>query len=71
MYRPATTSTNPLGHPEEGRCPRCDGHGVLFRLGVHCLDPFHDQAILELFTQERRANDEPETPRDRRRNEGL
>jgi hypothetical protein len=62
-YRTATTSKNLVGHPEEGCCPRCDGHGVLFRHGVRCLDPFHEQAVLELFTHERRANNEPETRR--------
>jgi hypothetical protein len=24
--------------PARARCPRCDGHGFLFRLGVRCLD---------------------------------
>ncbi len=32
----------------EGRCPRCDGYGFLFKLGVRCLDPFHDLAIFDL-----------------------
>lgn len=37
--------------PAEGRCPRCDGYGIIFKLGVRCLDPFHDQAILDLVAQ--------------------
>ncbi len=31
-----------------------------FRHGVRCLDPFHDQAILDLYTDEMRTTKEPE-----------
>jgi hypothetical protein len=49
LHISGATTMSGNAFPAERRCPRCDGYGFLFRLGVRCLDPFHDQAIFDPF----------------------